>query len=288
MLWAAGSVNSSWRQGSVRSLPVPWPSLARVIRPRGGQQVMVLSAPGVGKTSLIVNWAALSSALTLYVSADTDQKLMSTQLACLSTGHSRQTVEQRLEHSSVWRTQYAASVREAFPNVVMDFTSSPRIQDLAAKAEALTEVWGDAPQLMVLDTASDVQKRGEDWTAWQDTWLACREFARFFNCVVMLAHHVKSGPAAGGTTAPQQNDGEYKADKFAEIVIGLHNPAGNEMVATVQKNRGGKSRIPVRLEADHEYASIREPANTKGKEDGSDSNELGRYIRRGGSRSKAA
>ena len=219
---------------------------------------MLIAAPGVGKTAFALNWAAWSSALTLYVSADTDPKLMTAQLAAMATGQARGLVEERLSRSRAWREAYIDAIRHKFPHLVMDFTANSRIDVVAAKAEALTEVWGETPQLIVLDTASDIEKPGSDYKAWDQTWRDIRTLTRYLNCVVLVAHHVKAGPAANGDRAPEQGDGEYKADKYAEIVLGLHRPTGNTLRVSVLKNRGGKSRFGINLHADYEYGMIRE------------------------------
>lgn len=239
---------------------MPWPKLAKVIRPLGGHCVMLIAAPGVGKSTLALNWAARSQALTLYASADTDARTMTLQLASLASGHGREQVGERLANSAVWRQVYAADIRRQFPNLVMDFMSMPSIPSIAYRAEALTEVWGETPQLIVLDTASDLARDGDDYSAWRKLWLDSRKLARTFCTSVMLLHHVRSGPAATGLVRPNQDDGQYRADQFAEIELGMHWRNHNTVEVSVLKNRTGKRNIAVQMHADYEHARLEEVA----------------------------
>ena len=221
---------------------------------------MLLAAPGVGKTTLALNWAARSGARTLYCSADTDDELMFEQLASLATGHDREQIAGRLDEGR-WHSRYADAVKRRFPNLVLDF-DPPNLDVVGEKVEALTEVWGDTPQLVVLDTATDVERVNDDPSSWIKNWIEGRTLARFFNTTVMWCHHVKSGPAASGRIAPSQADGLYNADRFSEIVLGLHTPGPDEMTVTVLKNRGGRKDIAFQLAADLAHARLDERPST--------------------------
>lgn len=258
MQWAATVVDRAWDEDAVRRLPVPWESVGRVVRPMGGQQIMTIAAPGVGKSTFAVNWAARSGARTLYASADTDERLMTRQLASLATGHHQDYVEARLMQSAQWRLLYGDAVRQSYPNLVFDFERTPSLDRVAARAVAMTEAWGETPELIVLDTASNLSRRSEDYAAWRELWVGVGDLARYFNSCVMVAHHVKEGAAAGGTQPPSLNDGKYGAHEFCEIVLGLHRSGGAEVTVSVLKNRGGKSQVRIPLAARYEFAALDE------------------------------
>lgn len=247
MQWGASAVRSAWSEATHRELPCPWPTLGRHVRPGAGQQVMLVADPGVGKTAFAVNWATRSGARTLYCSPDTDPELMTLQLASLATGHERSVAEERLKTSNSWRALYSQAIQERFPNFVLDSSSAPSVESIGEQAEALTELWGETPQLIVIDTASDIAKRGRDWEAWEETWQDCRVLARFFKSVVMLAHH-KNG----------HGQGSMNADRFAEMVLDLRKSNGDEITAEVIKNRGGKAHFQVHFAADFPHARIEE------------------------------
>jgi len=211
---------------------------------------MLLSAPGIGKTTFTLGWAAQGNLRTLYNSADTDQMTVSEQLSSLATGHPRDVVLQRLMRSKTWRLHYAEAVRHRFPNLIIDYSSAPRLSTVGEKLEALTEMWGALPQVVAFDTASDVVRSSDEPSGWFQQWLACRELAREFRCVVVSCHHLSKGPRSNGDVAPRLSDGMYGADRFPEIVLGFHQPNANEFVVSVLKNRGGPRGMAVRLRAE--------------------------------------
>lgn len=225
----------------------------------GGQCGVVLAAPGVGKTTFCVQWAAQSRVPCLYVSSDTGPKDLSANLASLATGHRVLDIKDRLGESDKWTQTYADAIYRAFPNLIVDFSSAPTLEKIAEMAEALCDVWGEPPRMIVIDTASDIAKVGEGFEAWQNTWLASRDMSRYFNTFIALAHHVKGGAAASGNVPPQQDDGMYKADQFAEIVLGGHRSGPNQVTWTVLKNRGGRNQVPFPLEADLGRARLLDP-----------------------------
>lgn len=259
MQYAASTAQREWAEGSIRQLVLPWPSLSNIVSPVGGNQMMAVAAPGVGKTAFALNMAAGIQEPVLFLSADTDPKLMGVQLSALASGDSRPVVEDRLRNSAEWRSLYSDAIRQEYPHLVMDFTPAPRLDRIEDQCVAMCEVWGEPPKLIVIDTASDVIRSGEGFQAWQEQWIAGRELSRRLNVVVFWLHHVTEGPVAGGKIPPEQNDGMYKSDQFVEVWMGLHHGEGKEMICTVQKNRGGKAKVPVTLIADHERAEIREP-----------------------------
>ena len=260
MRWAAAATQSAWEEGNARSVPVPWTKLDQVIRPKGGNCCVVMAAPGVGKTTFMLNWAVRSNAKTLYISSDTSPHDVTAQLGALATRDDRSMVESRLMESRVWREEYAKAIFAKYPNLVLDFAPRPSMGDIRNKAEALTELWGEPPELIVMDTASNVaMKDMSDNAEWQRVWLQSISLARDLNTFFVFAHHVKQGPARSGRVAPDLNDGLWGCDQFPEFVFGLHSPASNELVLTVRKNRGGLKDVPVKMRATLATARIEDP-----------------------------
>lgn len=258
MLWAATATRRSWTDDRPQRFVLPWPSVAEWVAPMGGQHMMLLSAPGVGKTTFALNAAAYSGAATLFLSMDTDARLVTEQLAALATGEDRATIRRRLARP-LWQESYARAIRRMFPHLVLDFPTAPEVGDVADRAEAVTEVWGTTPDLIVLDVASNLARQGDDYGSWQQLWSDIQRLSRVFGSTLLVAHHVKEGPAAGGTVAPSLNDGQYKPHQFAEIVLGLHAPSPAEVTVTVLKNRGGRKDLRFGLVADLAHAQLRDP-----------------------------
>ena len=206
-----------------------------------------------------MNWILKSNARALFMSADTSPHDFTGQLGALATGETRSQVEGRLRSSATWRAEYGKHISEKHPNIVLDFSSQPKMHQIGARVGALTELWGKAPQIVVMDTASNVYM--DDMGAnseWQRVWLEAIEIARTFNLFWMFAHHVKVGPARGGRVAPEMNDGLFGSDQFAEIVMGMHTPRPNTVDVTVRKNRTGPKDVPVRFDVDFARADFKE------------------------------
>ncbi len=207
---------------------------------------MIVADPGTGKTALCVNWAALSGARTLYCSADTDPRVMTLQLACLASGHSRQLVTSRLTTPGPWSGLYARAIQNRFPNFILDFSSAPSLPFVGEQCEALTELWGRTPELIVLDTASDVRRRADGWDGWEELWLAGRDLARDFGTVVVWAHHKN-----------KVGQGAMNANRFTEIVIDMKGGFGL-VDLNIIKNRNGRSNVRTALVADFEHGTFSE------------------------------
>lgn len=260
MRWAAVATSSSWEEDTAKPLPIPWEKLANVIRPKGGNTAVIIAAPGIGKTTFLLNWAAKARIPTLYLSADTSAQDITAQLGSLVSGHDRRTVESRLIESTTWRREYAQAIKAAYPNLVLDFSPRPTMLDIRQKGLALTELWGITPQMIVMDTASNVaMKDMSDNAEWQRVWLQAIQLARDLNAVFVFAHHVKQGLARSGRMAPEMSDALWGADQFAEFVLGLHEPTAGTRTLTVRKNRTGPKDVPVKLVADLAHADVRDP-----------------------------
>lgn len=251
MRWAATAARSSFDADQARMLPVPWTKLSKVLRPKGGNTMVVLSAPGVGKTTFLLNWAAQSGARTLFCSADTSPQDTTVQLAAMATNQERKLVESRMLSSMAWRVEYATAIFHRYPNLVVDFSPRPSMEQIGDRAHALTELWGDTPQFIVMDTASNVAMADMSNNAsWQGVWLSAIRLARQFNAVFCFAHHVKQGPARSGRLPPEMSDGLWGCDQFPEFVMGLWNPDPGQIKLIVRKNRTGVKDVPVAFDTD--------------------------------------
>lgn len=258
MKWAATACQTTWEEEGGRHINVPFGKLSKVIRPKGGSTAVVMAGPGVGKTMLLLNWAAMSGMRTLYVSADTSAQDITVQMAALACDHPRSIVEERLASSEQWRADYAVAIFEKFPHMVFDFAQRPSTLDVRNKVAALTELWGSAPEFIVIDTASNIAKKENDSNGeWQRVWLESIAIARDFNSFLLFAHHLRMGLARNGRHAPELTDGLWGSDQFPEFVMGLHSERANEITLTVRKNRSGPKDVPVKFDVDFTKASVR-------------------------------
>lgn len=261
MRWAAVATSSAWEEGNARPVTVPYPRLSHIIRPKGGNTGVIIAAPGQGKTTFMLNWVVKAGMKALYISSDTSPADVTAQLGALATGNERRLVEQQLAANMTWRREYATAIYRKYPNLILDFSPRPTMAEIRNKALALTEMWGEPPEIIVMDTASNVAMEDMSNNAeWQRVWLDAINLARELNCFFLFCHHVKQGPARGGRVAPELNDGLWGCDQFPEFVMGLHTPDAGQLTLTVRKNRGGAKDVPVRFDVDFPRADIAEAA----------------------------
>lgn len=259
MRWGAHATKDAWSETNASVLPVPFEKLSKIIRPKGGNCGILIAAPSCGKTTFLLNWVVKAGVKVLYISSDTSPHDLTSQLASLATGEKREVVEKRLRTSQTWRSEYAEAISSKYPNIVVDFTPSPSMHRIRMKAIALAEVWGVPPEMIVMDTASNVEMKDMgDNAEWQRVWLESISIARELNSFFMFAHHVKQGPARSGRVAPEMSDGLWGCDQFPEFVFGLHAPMANRVVFTVRKNRGGMRDVPVNFHADFSRSNLEE------------------------------
>lgn len=260
MLQPAGAATQHiWGLGPARVLPGPqgWPHFGANVKALGGQVVQVMAAPSVGKTAFCLYWALAAQVTTLYFAADTDMRLFTEQMGAYATGETREEVRHRCENGQL--DQVAASVSQAAPDLFVDPLAGPTLEAIDERINALTEFWGETPQLVVLDTISDVRRGGDDYSAWRNLWLDLRSMARAYDLTIMFAHHVKGNSVSrDGDRPPALSDGKYGSHEFCEIVLGLHKPKATTMTVSVLKNRGGRRGIAFPMEIDYSRLDIEE------------------------------
>lgn len=257
MRWAASAAQSVWQSGSTKKIDVPFEKLGKVIRPKGGNMGVTIAGSGVGKTTFLANWTAKSNMRTLYMSSDTSAHDFTVQLGALSTDDQRVEVERRLMKSATWRREYGQHIAAAYPNLVVDFDPQPSIAKLDRQCHALTELWGVSPEMVVMDTATNVEMSDRSNNAeWQRVWLEALQLARDHNLFFMFAHHVKNGPARTGRVAPELSDGLWGSDVFPEFVLGLHLAAADKLTCTVRKNRTGQRDVTVHFNINYARGSV--------------------------------
>lgn len=258
---AGGATQHVWSLGPARVLPAPqsWPYLGASVKALGGQVIQVMAAPAVGKTAFCLYWSLAAGVKTLYLASDTDMRLFSEQMAAWATGDSREEVRARLEGGEIGAV--SAAVSQAAPDLFVDPLAGPELAQVEERIVALTEYWGETPQLVVLDTISDIRRGGDDYSAWRGLWLDLRAMSRHYDTTIMFAHHLKgNSQGRDGDRAPQLSDGKYGSHEFCEIVLGLHKPTATKLIVSVLKNRGGRSGVQFPLTADYSRLELEEQA----------------------------
>jgi RecA-family ATPase len=168
-------------------LPLPWPKLAKVVVPRRAQTVMVYGPSGCNKSMFVLNWVLDLGLPTLYVSADTDHHDMAYRVECRRQQMTLAQVEQGVAAGYLDLTADLADLREWLR---FCFEPSPTIDDLEVELLAFTEQFGAPPEVVVIDTLSDVQCGDEDeYRSMRKVMRAVHHVSRTTGALCIVVHH---------------------------------------------------------------------------------------------------
>ncbi len=148
-------LDRAWKTAHTLAQPLPtvWKDLdAKGIKFRRGQVCMVAAAPNAGKSMFALVYAIKAKVPTLFFSADTDTATVMLRAAAHLAGHTQETVENQM---SINPDAYEENL-QAISHIQWVFDSSPNLDDIEAEVKAYIELYGIAPQLIVVDNLMNV------------------------------------------------------------------------------------------------------------------------------------
>lgn len=247
------------------SIPVPYPSLAKWIRPRPGHLLVVLAAPGVGKSTFALDWALKAEIPVLAVSLDTSLQDQALRVAAHISGQSMNLILEEVEAElASGSTIQWADYLEAQQTLVR-FTDVIRsVDELDELISAEIEYWGEAP-LVILDDARSVMPGEDSASGYKALFKGLHQLAQDHNCVIFTLHHITRGEASDGDVAPTMSSGLYASEHDVQISLGLWRPNPAQIAVSVLKQRMGpansKGTVAMVLNTDLEHARLTEPIN---------------------------
>lgn len=228
----------------------PLPAVFRALASQGvhfrqGWLCVIAAAPGVGKSLLSLTLAIRSGVPTLYFSADTDQATMTIRAAAMVSGWRTEDVEQAIDAGM---TEALDVQLHKWSHIQFNFLASPTATDLECELKAFRQVYGDWPQLIVMDNITNLDNEtGND--GFQNLEATCdflHELARETGACIVALHHV-TGEYDDGQKPPSLSSLRGKISKVPELVLALHRVGGDTleggrvMGVSPVKNRAGKS-----------------------------------------------
>lgn len=230
------------------------------IKLRRGQFTLLCSAPSVGKSLLARNLAAKSGAVrTLYFSADSDEYTVRTSVLGSLSGQRLEEVEYHLsnDESGKWR-EYYLNLLHRSDSVEWVFTPSINLDYILLKLQAYAEIYGDYPDLTVIDNVGDmVTEEDEEYAELRRICRELRRIGRRCDTHMLGLVHAK-GPWENGLKPIDLGALLGNLGKVPENVLGLHwTDASRQRVAmTIPKLRGGKRGATVPLEVNYATGSV--------------------------------
>ena len=234
-------LSRAWGGVLTKATPLPdvWASLkAKEIKFRRGQVCMVAAAPNAGKSMFALIYAIRAQVPTLFFSADTDTTTVMMRAAAHISGHSQVTVEANLATNTHYYDQHF----EKFGHIKWVFDSSPSIDDLELEIRAYVELFGQPPELIVIDNLMNVTAETDnEWAGLRAILMELHDMARKTEACVLVLHHVSEQSEYGSPTKPPHRRAIHgKVSQLPALILTLgYDPSEATLRVAAVKNRFG-------------------------------------------------
>jgi len=227
-------------------IPLPWPALDRTLELATKELNLVPGAPGAGKSVFALNLAMSQTTPVLYLALD-DASSVLARLSALELGvEIRWAIDQMRDPDL--KERMIGEVGDPHPNLFIE-DGALTIEGIESRLEALTEVLGTAPPLVILDNLIDLIVPGYSYTdmGFYSTCLPeLKAMAKRHNVCILALHHVtrrggeSQNPHGLGTRALKMTDLLYSGEREAAHVIGVyHSVQKDRMFVQILKQRDG-------------------------------------------------
>ena len=234
-------LSRAWSGVLTKATPLPdvWRALAnKQIKFRRGQVCMVAAAPNAGKSMFALIYAIRANVPTLFFSADTDTTTVMMRAAAHLSGHSQVLVEGNLAGNTHYYDQHLPRLN----NIKWVFDSSPSIDDLELEIRAYVELYGEAPELIVIDNLMNVvAETDNEWAGLRAIMMELHDMARKTEACVLVLHHVSEQSEYGSTINPPARRAIHgKVSQLPALILTLgYDPQEHILRVAVVKNRFG-------------------------------------------------
>ncbi len=236
-------LSRAWQSTNIKATPLPdvWKSLNSAdvnVKFRRGQVCMVAAAPNAGKSMFALVYAIKANIPTLFFSADTDTATVMIRTAAHLSGHSQLTVETNLQNNSRYYQEYLSKMQ----NIQWVFDSSPSLDDIEMEIKAYIELYGIAPELIVIDNLMNVAAETDnEWAGLRAIMMELHDMARKTEACVLVLHHVSEQSEYGSPTMPPPRRAIHgKVSQLPAIILTLgYDPSQGMLRVAAVKNRFG-------------------------------------------------
>ena len=235
------NLSRAWGGVLTKATPLPdvWTGLAaKQIKFRRGQVCMVAAAPNAGKSMFALIYAIKAGVPTLFFSADTDTTTVMMRAAAHTSGHSQVTVESNLATDSHYYDHHF----KKFGHIKWVFDSSPSLDDIEMEIRAYVELYGQAPELIVIDNLMNVAAETDnEWAGLRAIMMELHDMARKTEACVLVLHHVSEQSEYGSPTKPPARRAIHgKVSQLPALILTLgYDPGQATLSVASVKNRFG-------------------------------------------------
>ena len=234
-------LSRAWGGVLTKATPLPdvWAPLSKgQIKFRRGQVCMVAAAPNAGKSMFALIYSIKARVPTLFFSADTDTTTVMMRAASHCSGHSQITVEANLAND----THHYDSHLEKLDHIKWVFDSSPSLDDIELEIKAYIELYGIAPELIVIDNLMNVAAETDnEWAGLRAIMIELHDMARKTEACVLVLHHVSEQSEYGNPTSPPARRAIHgKVSQLPALICTLgYDPNQALLKVAAVKNRFG-------------------------------------------------
>lgn len=199
---------------------------------------MVAAAPNAGKSMFALIYAIKAAVPTLFFSADTDTATVMMRAAAHLSGHTQVTVEQNINSKTNYYNKELVQMR----HIDWVFDSNPSLDDIEMEVKAYMELYGIAPQLIVVDNLMNVAAETDnEWAGLRQIMMEFHDMARKTQACVLVLHHVSEQSEYGNATEPPPRRSIHgKVSQLPSLILTLgYSPEQGTLRVASVKNRFG-------------------------------------------------
>jgi len=208
---------------------------------RRSEVTLIAGQPGAGK-SLMALWMALGwirhDLRGIYFSADSAELgQASRSLAMWMSGVSAVEAERLLEAEDPW----AVGAMEQMNNLFWSFEDDLTYDSIDDEIQAFWELWGKAPDFVIVDNLTDVEGQSEDeWGTQRRAMKALVQMARATDSATVVLHHTTEDDRIKELPCPPRKAIVGKVSQKPALILTTSDHGVRRPVAVV-KDRFGKS-----------------------------------------------
>lgn len=221
-----------------KPMPAVFPGLPAC---RRSEVTLVAGQPGAGK-SLWALWLALGYVREglrgIYFSADSAELGQASRaLAMWMHGVSVKEAEVMLEREDEW----ALAGMEQMNNLFWSFEDDLSYEAIDDEIQAFWELWGCAPDFVIVDNLTDVEGQAEDeWGTQRRAMKALVQMARATDSATVVLHHTTEDARIKEDPCPPRTAIVGKVSQKPALILTLADKGDRRPVAVV-KDRFGRS-----------------------------------------------
>jgi hypothetical protein len=199
---------------------------------------MVAAAPNAGKSMFALIYAIKAGVPALFFSADTDTTTVMMRSAAHLSGHNQVNVEQNLSADNNHYNHHLSKLG----HIKWVFDSSPSLDDIELEVRAYVELYGIAPELIIIDNLMNVAAETDnEWAGLRAIMMELHDMARKTEACVLVLHHVSEQSEYGSPTKPPARRSIHgKVSQLPALILTLgYDPLNAELNIAAVKNRFG-------------------------------------------------